>query len=283
MSLRRTARSRRPVARRLLLPAVVAAMAGLVVAVLGLAGAAGGKPEPGRASAPVDATATAGQPSPSGPGPAVDASGPETTGTPPPDIAYPQVGPRTWRTVAGRSPTFGTAGRLMRFRVSVENGITGLTPAAFAEAVVTTLSDRRSWTAKGRWRLQRVGPGDAAEFTIYLATPATRAQLCYGDSDRYTSCRYKDRVVVNVARWVHGVPNYGAPLADYRLYVINHEVGHRLGHGHELCPGPGKPAPVMQQQTLGLHGCTANSWPLLGGKLYAGRSGQYNDPVPRTG
>jgi hypothetical protein len=283
MSVRRTGRGRWPTARRLLLPAVAAVAAGLVVAVLGLTGAAGGKPEPDAAGAAGGATAMTGQPSPPGSGPVAVASGPGTAGTPAPELAYPLAGPRTWRTAAGRGPVLGTAGRLKRFRVSVENGITGLTPAAFAEAVVTTLSDPRSWTAKGRWRLQRVGPGDAAEFTIYLATPATRAKLCYDDSDRYTSCRYENRVVVNVARWAHGVPNYGASLADYRLYVINHEVGHELGHGHELCPGPGKPAPVMQQQTLGLHGCTANSWPLLDGRLYAGRSGQYDDPVPSTG
>ncbi|MFD0525655.1 DUF3152 domain-containing protein [Paractinoplanes durhamensis] len=83
-----------------------------------------------------------------------------------------------------------------------------------------------------------------------------------------------------MARWVKGVPGYGASLDVYRRYVINHEVGHRLGQAHELCPGKGEPAPVMQQQTLGLHGCTANPWPILDGERHRGRIGAYDDPVP---
>jgi Protein of unknown function (DUF3152) len=68
-------------------------------------------------------------------------------------------------------------------------------------------------------------------------------------------------------------------LPTYRQYVVNHEVGHRLGH--MLCPGTRQPAPVMQQQTLGMHGCTVNPWPYPDRKhFYTGRSGAYDDAVP---
>jgi hypothetical protein len=195
-------------------------------------------------------------------------------------IRYPQIGGRKWTIAAGRSSVAGRSGILLRFQVAVEKGITGIDPQQFAQDVFTTLGDSRSWTAGGQYRFQRVGPGEARDFTVYLATPATRDALCDDGYDRYTSCRNGDKVALNVARWAHGVPNYGAALTLYHQYMVNHEVGHRLGHGHELCPGRGSPAPVMEQQTLGLHGCLPNPWPYLNGARYAGRSGQYNDPLP---
>jgi hypothetical protein len=184
-------------------------------------------------------------------------------------ITYPEHGQRRWSVAAAQTgPASGRGGRLLRYRVAVERDIRGLATASFAQAVQATLADRRGWTAGGLWRFQRVGVGEPYDFTIYLVTPDTRDVLCADVPDGYTSCRNGDRVVLNVDRWVHGVPAYGTTLANYRTYMVNHEVGHRLGHGHQRCPGEGEPAPVMQQQTLGLRGCEANSWPYLGGRYY---------------
>ena len=192
----------------------------------------------------------------------------------PPRITYPAVGGREYRTAPGQKGHGG-----LRYRVLVETDIEGLDLDDFAGTVSSTLDDPRGWSAGGR-RFHRAGPGQPYDFTIYLATPRTRDVLCASAGDGYTSCRNGDKVVLNVARWAKGVPGYGASLSVYRQYMVNHEVGHRLGHGHELCPADGEPAPVMQQQTLGLHGCTANPWPYLDGKRYAGTSGVYNDPAP---
>jgi hypothetical protein len=195
-------------------------------------------------------------------------------------IGYPVSGDGRWSVATVAGPVVGHAGTLLRYRVAVEGGIVGISPDEFAAHVSAILSDPRGWTGTGRWRLQLVGSASGYNFTVYLTTPATRDRLCANGYDRYTSCRTGDRVVLNVARWVNGVPNYGAGLDVYREYMVNHETGHRLGHGHELCPGAGRSAPLMQQQTLGLHGCLANPWPIVDGRPYAGRSGQYDDPHP---
>jgi hypothetical protein len=195
-------------------------------------------------------------------------------------ISYPSQGSGTWLiSAAERSPREG-GGSLLRYRVAVERGIRGLTADTFAAAVTETLNDPRGWTAGGTVDLRRVGRGQPYDFTIYLATPMTRDELCGDGVDGYTSCRNGDRVVINVARWAKGAKAFGGGLATYRQYVINHEVGHRLGNDHQLCPGPGEPAPVMQQQTLGMHGCRANGWPYLNGSRYAGSPGRYRDPLP---
>jgi hypothetical protein len=67
--------------------------------------------------------------------------------------------------------------------------------------------------------------------------------------------------VVNAMRWQRGADAYAGRLADYRDYVVNHEVGHALGRGHVGCPGRGQPAPVMMQQTKGVGACLPSAWP----------------------
>jgi hypothetical protein len=197
-------------------------------------------------------------------------------------ISYPLAGTQSYAVLPGDAAVIGRAGSLMTFQIAIEGGIAGIDRTAFAQFVRTTYGAAQGWASQGKWRFQQVGPGTTPDFRLMLVTPQTRDLICGGGPDRYTSCRIGDSVVLNVARWVHGVPNFGASLMTYRQYMVNHETGHRLGNGHELCPGPGRPAPVMQQQTLGLHGCTAYAWPYLNSDRYSGRLGQYDDPVPHS-
>jgi hypothetical protein len=238
-----------------------------------------------RASAPPQALAGTG---PGGPGRAPYPSpAPAPRGLPsgaaasPRTAASPQVGVvnaahGTFSYARGDGAVAGSSGAIQRYRVAVEDGV-GVSADAFGSAVEAILSDPRSWIA-GDVRLQRVGSGTPATFTVFLASPATSERMCASDglsTDQFTNCRLSDdRVVINSARWLTAVPDYGAPLDVYRAYAVNHEVGHQLGYGHELCPGAGQPAPVMQQQTLGLQGCVANGWPYIDGVRYSGPPGE---------
>ncbi|PWR05802.1 hypothetical protein DKT68_25110 [Micromonospora acroterricola] len=190
----------------------------------------------------------------------------------PAPTGYPSAGAGRFTAADGETPVHGTDGPLRRYRVAVERG-TGQDAHAFAATVDEVLADPRSWIASGELRVQRVADADAADFTIYLATPVTSERMCAEgglSTEGYTSCRLPGQVIINLARWLEAVPDYGAPLGTYRTYVINHEVGHEFGEEHEACPGPGEPAPVMQQQTYGLEGCVANAWPYVDGRRYAG-------------
>ncbi|KWV30037.1 DUF3152 domain-containing protein [Micromonospora rifamycinica] len=175
--------------------------------------------------------------------------------------------------------TLGRSGGVQRYRVAVENG-SGEDVRDFSDQVQAALAGPGSWVDGGGLRLRRV-PGNAPyDFTVQLVTRNTAARLCRaGGVDirvggvPYTSCRAPGKVIVNLDRWRLSVAHFvraGVPLERYRTYVVNHEVGHQLGHRHEDCPGPGRPAPVMQQQSLFLGGCTANPWPYLNGRRYAG-------------
>lgn len=144
--------------------------------------------------------------------------------------------------------------------VQTEGGLP-IRSTSFARIVDRTLGDVRSWAQGDTDTLARTNnPG--ASLRILLATPATTDELCAPlDTRGRVSCRNGANVVINAWRWVNGAESYANDLDRYRQYVVNHEVGHALGHPHAACPVHGELASVMVQQTLGLDGCRANPWP----------------------
>ncbi|MEU0201793.1 MULTISPECIES: DUF3152 domain-containing protein [unclassified Streptomyces] len=162
------------------------------------------------------------------------------------------------------------AGQKLTYRVDVEQGL-GLDGELFAEAVQKTLNDQRSWAHNGAYAFERIYTGKP-DFVITLASPGTTADWCAKSGLDTTvdnvSCdsAATERVMINAYRWAQGSETYGdRDIHAYRQMLINHEVGHRLGHGHVTCDKDGDLAPVMQQQTKfldhdGIH-CRANPWP----------------------
>ncbi|MBV2353132.1 DUF3152 domain-containing protein [Streptomyces sp. J2-1] len=160
-------------------------------------------------------------------------------------------------------------GHLYRYRVDVERGL-GLDGALFAEAVQQTLNDDRSWAHDGAKTFERISTG-RPDFVITLASPGTTAEWCaksgLDTTEDNVSCdsASTERVMINAYRWAQGSTTYGDKIYPYRQMLINHEVGHRLGHNHVSCQKDGQLAPVMQQQTKfldhdGIH-CLPNPWP----------------------
>ncbi len=133
---------------------------------------------------------------------------------------------------------------------------------SFAAQAAETYADPRSWSLGGSVAFVRVPSG--GNFTLWLAAPGRVPGFGSPCSSLY-SCRQGRNVVINEARWLGASPSWnaaGASLRNYRHMVINHETGHWIGFGHQLCGGAGQPAPVMQQQSISLQGCAPNSWPL---------------------
>lgn len=147
------------------------------------------------------------------------------------------------------------------YEVVVEVGLP-IAVRTFARATDRALQAPRGWTATGRHTLARTDRD--ADIRIVLASPETADLLCAPlDTGGRLSCRNGRDVVINAWRWANGARSYASDLTGYRIYVINHEVGHSLGYAHAACPAAGELAPVMVQQTKGLDGCRANPWPAL--------------------
>ncbi|RSX58419.1 DUF3152 domain-containing protein [Bifidobacterium samirii] len=148
------------------------------------------------------------------------------------------------------------------------NGDVGST-VAFANTVYETLNDARGWTRAGAVFTQIADDACAsADMAIILAQAERMTDYSLGCSTEY-SCRVGNDVIVNADRWNGGTDTWlgaGGTLARYRTMVINHEVGHRLGHidNETWCAAPGAAAPLMQEQSMGLDGCVGNEWPLDG-------------------
>ncbi|WP_049570143.1 DUF3152 domain-containing protein [Nonomuraea sp. SBT364] len=170
-------------------------------------------------------------------------------------VAVPRSASGRYEVVGGSEAARSGPGEAVRYLVEVERGLP-FDGRAFAAQVHRTLNDRRGWT-----RFRRVARGPV-RLRVALSSPRLTDRRCRPlRTGGHLSCWNGTRSVINALRWARGVPQYGGDLAAYRHYLISHEVGHALGHRHRACPGPGRLAPVMVQQSKSLGRCRPNPWP----------------------
>jgi hypothetical protein len=141
-------------------------------------------------------------------------------------VVVPNSGPGTYQAAKESVRSESSYGALIRYDVRVEDGLP-IDPGKTAVLIQEVLDDPRSWRGTRRWRFDLTPLGES----------------------------------LNAKRWLLGADSYGSDLTNYRRYLVNHEFGHSLGKRHENCPGRGKLAPVMMQQTKGLGPCRKNPWP----------------------
>ncbi|UUN25298.1 DUF3152 domain-containing protein [Streptomyces sp. FIT100] len=192
---------------------------------------------------------------------------PTRTPTPTPtptEIDVPSTGTGTFVTAQASGAKVGHGPRPIRYAVEVETGL-DISPTQAADEIADILAAPRGWTRNPAHSFQLVSAGQPHDLTVRIATPGTADALCWAgiqqDTQGEYNCEVPGGVVVNLKRWVKGSPTFDGPIHDYRALIINHEMGHFLGHTHTTCAGPGHLAPVMMQQIKGLHGCIANAWP----------------------
>lgn len=128
--------------------------------------------------------------------------------------------------------------------------------------ILRVLDDPRAWGE----RFMLV-PSHAAHDIAVHKLPNAKIKAIFADHPNLWNLSVCDRRERPI-RIYFSAENWGAipqasgyrSMTGYRIYVVLHEFGHALGHGHAECPAPHAPAPVMMQQTLGTGLCFPDPW-----------------------
>ena len=174
------------------------------------------------------------------------------------------ISPLVAASVASQSiedPAWYRAIQTFTYRIDTSGSITASLDE-FSRQVHETLNDSRGWIILGLRFDETTGPAD---FIVVLANADSVPSFSPAGCSSYYSCTVANYVIVNQTRWLEATDPWnaaGGNLRDYRHMVVNHELGHWLGHPHTSCPASGNPAPLMMQQSTALNGCTFNPWPL---------------------
>jgi hypothetical protein len=159
--------------------------------------------------------------------------------------------------------TARTNSTVVRTYCTAVRGVSGGVLDELIGKLAATYNDARGWNNNGQIAFEHTDSG--CQYTVWMSAPSqmgTFGAIC----DDYYNCQVGSNVVLNYDRWTSATDPWNAThgtMEDYRILMIDHETGHRLGFlDNPSCPSPGQPAPVMMQQSIDLKGCVFNIWPL---------------------
>lgn len=129
-----------------------------------------------------------------------------------------------------------------------------------ASTALSVLNDARGWSLAG---VVFSSDPDSWLAVVLAEGPIVDALCSPLRTGGRVSCQNGAHVMLNATRWREATATWDSSVAEYREYLLNHEVGHLIGQRHPTprCPVLGAPAAVMEQQTGGLAGCVGNGWP----------------------
>lgn len=150
--------------------------------------------------------------------------------------------------------------KLVRFKFTIDEDVLKKhkirVPVQVEHLVTIYLNDPDGWSKYG-YSFEPVSQREHVH--IRLSSPATIQKVC-GLPENLSCAELGGRnMYLNSDRWFHGAAPSKLSLDDYRQYMVSHEIGHILGHGHKKCPCKGCAAPIMMQQTKGIGDCRPNT------------------------
>jgi len=141
----------------------------------------------------------------------------------------------------------------LRYKISIESNIKR-NLKNFKKEVDNILSHPKSW------KVNFSQNNTNYDFEIILTSAKNVKKYCKFSGLSCADPNSK-KIWINNSRWINGAKASKLSLKNYRIYLINHEIGHILGFSHTK-PIKNKKTEVMVQQTLGIGNGIPNPWPL---------------------